>query len=656
MSLFQAPVSIDGTLARAQRKSFEQEVGSLKASVTHHEQATKPVEHISNGIYDRSLPSLHFLRWRPMYHLLAANAWMNDPCAPGYDPTTGLYHLSFQWNPRRNVYGKIAWGTIAWGHATSKDLISWTVSGAPSIEPGKWYDKEGCFTGCMYPTGVDGSKGRLTIFYTGVSRLPLHFSLPYVKKTETLNMAHSNDGGSTWIKDDSNPIIPEPPIDLTVTGWRDPMVAPWPSLDTALGKSIGEGNLYGLISGGIKDRGPTAFLYTIDKRNLAQWTFVSDLVELGINHNISRWSGDMGVNWECTNFTTLVDSEDGAYRELIIVGGEGSKTSPTEYSFTQHPQQQTQFPRAERSQQWMCGTFVNEQGLDGNFVPKLKYTMGGRFDHGIGYGYNSFTDPLTSRQIVWGWITEEDLPQKLVDRQNWSGLISLPREVRMQTLRGVKKALVSQLSDITSIEAQPDAKNEGTYTVRTLAIIPANHVESLRRSSREVNVPEGRKLQSFEKKDDVLRLDVQSCRFEVFSVFTVSNTCQRIGLSIFHTQDRNFAGSTTISLITTSETLRIDRPDSNHVDPDISTLPETAPFTLFESADGTREQLEIRAWFDESVLEVFVNERCVFSTRVYPATKRCWGIGFWAEDEECASTLVGARAWDGLRADIRVNS
>jgi beta-fructofuranosidase len=655
MSLFQAPASIDATLARPQRLSINGENGSGKRPLVHKEDEAKHANLTSNGIYERSLPSLHFLRWRPMYHMLAANGWMNDPCAPGYDPTTGVYHLSFQWNPRRNVYGKIAWGTIAWGHATSRDLISWTVSSTPSIKPGMWYDKEGCFTGCMYPRAVNGSKG-LTVFYTGVSQLPLHFSLPYVRQTETLNIAHSIDGGSTWVKENSNPIIPEPPPDLLVTGWRDPVVAPWPSLDSTMGRFIGGGNLYGLISGGIKDRGPAAFLYGINKQNMAQWTFISNLVELGMNHNISRWSGDMGVNWECASFTTLVDDEDGTYRELVIVGGEGSKTSKPDLSFTQHPQQQTQFPRAERSQQWMCGTFVREERPDGTSVPKLKYTMGGRFDHGIGYGYNSFTDLVTSQQIVFGWITEEDLPQELVDRQNWSGLISLPRKVGMQTLRGIKAALVSPLSEITSIEAQSDAKTPGTYTIRTLSIAPAKHIEALRQSSREVFVPGRRTLQSPSTNDDSCLLKVQSCRFELLSIFSISNTCRRIGLSIFHTQGMDFNASTTISFLTAAETIHIHRPDLSRVHPDIRTLPESAPFTLFEYADGTREQLEIRAWFDESVLEVFVNERCVFSTRVYPATKRCWGIRFWTEDEMGASRLVEARAWDGLRADIRVVS
>jgi sucrose-6-phosphate hydrolase SacC (GH32 family) len=32
----------------------------------------------------------------PSFHITAPWGWMNDPCAPGYDQTTGLYHLFYQ--------------------------------------------------------------------------------------------------------------------------------------------------------------------------------------------------------------------------------------------------------------------------------------------------------------------------------------------------------------------------------------------------------------------------------------------------------------------------------------------------------------------------------------------------------------------------------
>jgi len=32
---------------------------------------------------------------RPSLHI-TDHSWINDPCAPGYDPKTGLYHLFYQ--------------------------------------------------------------------------------------------------------------------------------------------------------------------------------------------------------------------------------------------------------------------------------------------------------------------------------------------------------------------------------------------------------------------------------------------------------------------------------------------------------------------------------------------------------------------------------
>lgn len=54
---------------------------------------------------------------------------MNDPCAPGYDPKMGLYHLFYQWTPHSHQ-----WNKIAWGHATSKDLLYWTHD-SPEVSP-----------------------------------------------------------------------------------------------------------------------------------------------------------------------------------------------------------------------------------------------------------------------------------------------------------------------------------------------------------------------------------------------------------------------------------------------------------------------------------------------------------------------------------------
>lgn len=40
-----------------------------------------------------------FTRWRPYSHVNAPAGWLNDPCAPMYDPTRDEYHIFYQWHP-----------------------------------------------------------------------------------------------------------------------------------------------------------------------------------------------------------------------------------------------------------------------------------------------------------------------------------------------------------------------------------------------------------------------------------------------------------------------------------------------------------------------------------------------------------------------------
>ncbi|KIW74280.1 hypothetical protein Z517_12220 [Fonsecaea pedrosoi CBS 271.37] len=681
-------------------------------------------------------PSPAFFRWRPQYHLQASHGWMNDPCAAAYDPSTGMYHLFFQWNPRRDESGSVVWGSICWGHATSTDMVKWNVSQTPSIEPGatvdEWYDAKGCFTGCLVPTNWDGEigAGKMTIFYTGISRLPLHYTLPCIRQTETLAAAHSLDSGLTWNKFTKNPVLLEPPSTSNVTGWRDPFVAIWPSMANLLGHDRSQ--LYGMISGGIRDCSPAAFLYRVNPSDLAEWKFIGSLLDVGLNHFLSRWSGDLGINWECACFMTLQNEKDDESRDFIIVGCEGSQPNAThneDSCFIHRHQQPTELCRTARSLQWMCGILQSTDDTisDTNIqtkLPKMDYQFGGRLDHGLLYAATTLRDPLSNKQIVWGWVTEEDLPQRLVDEQGWSGMTSLPREVTLLTLKGVTGTLRSRLQDVTSVQVEREESKDGEqhkFKIRTLSISPARCLDSLRNSARVVRPV--RRSQHLNSTGDTF-IDIQTHRFELISTFALSHACERIGLSIFHepgSQEAQQDGippllssntATTISFLPHKETVRIDRPITNTIDgEEINTAPEIAPFTLFTFLPDQRdevgqveagrhleseiENLELHLFFDESVLEVFVNSRCVITTRIYPPGKTCFGVRFWAEDKDggedieddskqsstprqqeggghtdlkatCSksqpgtasrlstkSRIVQAMAWDGLSADVR---
>lgn len=56
-----------------------------------------------------------FTRWRPYSHVNAPAGWLNDPCAPMYDPTRDEYHIFYQFNPNHiNWYEYLGCSPMHW--------------------------------------------------------------------------------------------------------------------------------------------------------------------------------------------------------------------------------------------------------------------------------------------------------------------------------------------------------------------------------------------------------------------------------------------------------------------------------------------------------------------------------------------------------------
>ncbi|KAJ5333327.1 hypothetical protein MYU51_014367 [Penicillium brevicompactum] len=563
-------------------------------------------------------------QWRPSFHLTAPG-WLNDPCGLGYDPVTGLYHLCFQWNPHGND-----WGNISWGHATSPDLVSWTPSQEPILAPSAEYDCRGVFTGCLRATDVSGAPGALTILYTSVRHLPIHHTLPYTLGSESLSLAVSQNGGKSWERQACNPILTGPPSHLNVTGWRDPCLTTWVE-----GPVPDQSTLYGFISGGIAKQTPTVFVYKVDSTDLRKWEFLGPLVDVGLNLRPSRWSGDLGVNWEVANLMTL--SNDSSSRDFVIMGAEGCL--PLDY-VAQGSDEEARRRREARGQLWVSV----KSNRDAGSGALSSYAFSGIFDHGCFYAANAFYDTKTAQQIVYGWITEEDLSDSLRHRQGFSGLISLPRVVGLMTLNNVIKARSSPLSAITSIEAVPSAD---LFTIHTMRISPDSRLELLRKSAQRSR--RGREILSAPNCESKAGAAMSS-RWEINAEFSVSQSCSRVGVRIPHTIDGQEC--TTLSWHPQSETFTIHRPNIENTE--VNHGHETAPHTLFTTSEGreeVEENLKIHAFFDSSVLEVFVNERTVISTRIYLPSDTCFEPMFFADppspDAEPA-VLLQADIWDGL--------
>ncbi|KAK3301804.1 glycosyl hydrolase [Chaetomium strumarium] len=394
---------------------------------------------------------------KPRMHF-TANSWINDPCAPGYDPHTKLYHLFYQCNPTG-----CEWGNMSWGHIVSRDMVSWTQADvSPALIPDQPYDAQGVFTGCWIPPIDDESGNTLWVAYSSVKHLPFHWTTPpYPRNAAGLAIASSRDGGRTWTKSARNPMVAGEPGGLKVTGFRDPFVTELPLISNTSDRGC---VLYGLVSGGIQDSGPTVFLYEIHRDNPEQeWRYLGPLVELPSRFQPSeKWSGNFGVNWECANLVALRAGPD--VRHFLVMGAEGDVEKEHVRSY-QRPA--TAPSRTVRAQLWMSGRLLPPASGDG---VRFQYESGGYLDHGPYYAANSFMDPQSGRTIVHGWNPEEDLTLGAAAKKGWNGSLAIPREIFLLRIPKVVGALRSALQDISPFELITE--EDRTTTVLTLAYPP----------------------------------------------------------------------------------------------------------------------------------------------------------------------------------------
>ena len=130
--------------------------------------------------------------YRPRIHFTPAKNWMNDP--NGLVWHKGEYHLFFQHNPHGTE-----WGHMSWGHAVSKDLLTWEELpvAIPEGEDGA------IFSGSAVCDGDD-----LVAIYTR-----------HTETNQSQCIARSKDNGRTFIKYENNPVLDENKKDF-----RDPKV------------------------------------------------------------------------------------------------------------------------------------------------------------------------------------------------------------------------------------------------------------------------------------------------------------------------------------------------------------------------------------------------------------------------------------------------
>lgn len=540
-----------------------------------------------------------FLKYRPVYHFLARKNWMNDPCGPYYDEDAGLYHMFYQSNPNATT-----WGNMTWGHAVSADHVTWRDE-PNALEMDTAYDNLGVFSGATLPkNGVDG---KTTIFYTGVTALPISWTLEYLHG-EHVDYATTDDNGATWQKG-ATPAIANSPAGLNVTGWRDPYPFQSAVLDSAFGydKRSDKESHYMLVAGGIHDVGPRIFLY--HSSNHVDWKYKGYLLSQEKNTTFSeKYSGNWGYNFEMTAFMEIEDA-DGESHNVMVFGAEGS---PRRYSM---------WAVGDISRHSVCDDSSNATALDeGLLQPK----MVGVADHSAWYASSLYKD-ASGKYVASAWILEEQ-NNAGVQPQGWNGMLAITREVGIEIVRNIydeTNELTSTQGDwMVSAQSQVQcgAQSVAVTTIKTLGIKPIDAIELMRGDDVET-------VASVALSNEEVVLNTTAKSFELYAEVSSFEAGSKVGFQVRRSSEKD--EYTTVEYDSEQGVVTVDRSTSCNLNcTEVASYAPTmdatsAPFNVYQIVDPatcamSTETLKFRVFVDVSVVEVFVNDRLALSGRMYP--------------------------------------
>jgi fructan beta-fructosidase len=313
--------------------------------------------------------SLYDEPWRPQFHFTPAKNFMNDPNGLVY--YKGEYHLFYQHNPQKSV-----WGHMSWGHAVSTDMVHWRhLPLAIAEEEGKYMIYSGsAVVDWRNSSGLCEARDRevrscLIAIYTAAG-----------KDLQTQHLAYSNDRGRTWTNYPGNPIV-----NLAKPDFRDPKV----------------------------------FWYEPEKK----WVMVAVLADerklmIFDSPNLKEWklrstfgpAGDSAGQWECPDLFELPVEGTKEKKWVLIVnrnpgalaGGTGTK--------------------------YFVGWF---DGLQFKNETPASHELWADYGKDF-YATNSFADlPASDGRKIWmGWISNWQYAN-VEPTVQWRGAQSIPRALRL---------------------------------------------------------------------------------------------------------------------------------------------------------------------------------------------------------------------------------
>ena len=289
----------------------------------------------------------------------------------------GVWHLFYQWCPWGAVHG-----LKYWYHTVSKDLITWKNAGV-CIRPDTVYDNKGAYSGSALPT-----EEHLYLYYTGN-----HRDENWVRKPYTCLVDLKDDGTAVKL-----PPLYGPHPDYT-EHQRDPKII----------HNKENGRYYIILGAQTKEKKGCCIIYTSDAPTKG-WHFAGQLQVPGFE--------DFGDMWECPSIETI-----SGYDVLIFC-----------------PQHLTLPGRGGSIHH--SGYLLGHMDWDA-----LVFTPDNTNFHVLDFGFDSYAaecaanpdDKNKATLVAWMGLPDAFYPP--TDAEDWSGCLTLPRELRVRDRRLIQQPL-----------------------------------------------------------------------------------------------------------------------------------------------------------------------------------------------------------------------
>jgi fructan beta-fructosidase len=304
-------------------------------------------------------------QWRPTYHFSPPANWTNDPNGLIY--LNGEFNLYYQHNPFENK-----WGHMSWGHATSKDLVTWknfpvAIPEVVSKDTTTW----------IYSGSAVLDKNNTSGFgINGKAPLVAIFTADQPKQhKESQFIAYSNDGGLSYKMYAHNPVV-----DLNMRDFRDPNVF-W----------YGPTRQWIMTVAMVDDH----MVRFYGSKNLKDWTKLSDFGPSGFTKN----------GWECPSLLPLMVDGNPANIKWVLFVSSGGEHGPL--------------------MQYFVGDFDGAT-FKNNYPNNKVLTV----DYGDAfYAAIAWRDAPQNKKILLGWL-QNGKPETYP----WKGQMSIPHDLSLKTV------------------------------------------------------------------------------------------------------------------------------------------------------------------------------------------------------------------------------